>query len=161
MTAAASGCATTQVAVRPQPFPGSVAADAGIPTARPRTLASAVVDAALALRGASYRLGGDRPSQGFDCSGLVRYVFEQEHVDVPRTVADQFRAGRKVSNNRVKAGDLVFFSTTAKGATHVGIAIDRERFVHAPGTGGVVRIEPIGTPYWSRRLVGVRRITAH
>jgi cell wall-associated NlpC family hydrolase len=110
------------------------------------------------MRGVSYQLGGDSPTAGFDCSGLVQYVFAQEAIDLPRTVAQQFRAGKQVSEDHVAPGDLVFFSTTASGATHVGIVIDKGRFIHAPGAGSVVRVEQLETPYWSKRLVEARRV---
>jgi cell wall-associated NlpC family hydrolase len=137
--------------VRP---PARAAASSWIDAARSAT----VVRTALALRGTSYRWGGDSPTTGFDCSGLVQYVFQEEGIAVPRTVAEQFQAGMEVPQDDVAPGDLVFFSTTAAGPTHVGIAIDAYRFVHAPDTGGVVRVDAIGTPYWWSRLVGVRRV---
>jgi cell wall-associated NlpC family hydrolase len=117
-----------------------------------------LVQAALALRGTAYRLGGRSPATGFDCSGLVQYVFSQEAIDLPRTVAEQFGIGVRVRDDRVAAGDLVFFSARAGAPTHVGIAIDSNRFVHAPDEGGVVRVERLTTPYWSQRLAGVRRV---
>jgi cell wall-associated NlpC family hydrolase len=64
----------------------------------------------------------------------------------------------RVQDNRAEVGDLVFFSTTARGPTHVGIVVGGDQFVHAPGSGGVVRVERLTSPYWSRRLVGVRRV---
>jgi len=117
-------------------------------------------DTAVALRGTPYQLGGVTPASGFDCSGLVRYVFAQYQVDVPRTVAEQFRVGQNVSRSQVSAGDLVFFSTIGPGATHVGIVVDpdAQTFVHAPGTGAFVRVERFDTPYWRTRLIGVRRV---
>ena len=115
---------------------------------------------ALGFQGVPYRLGGEDPSGGFDCSGLVRYVFEQYRVDLPRTVADQYQFGRRVQLDDVQAGDLLFFSTIGPGATHVGIALGSVgpgEFVHAPGDGGAVRVEHFDSPYWRSRLVGVRR----
>ena len=72
---------------------------------------SQILDTALGLRGVSYRLGGEDPASGFDCSGFVRYVFGQHHVDVPRTVAEQFSAGAEVAPADIRTGDLLFFST--------------------------------------------------
>jgi cell wall-associated NlpC family hydrolase len=117
-----------------------------------------VLDTAMALQGTRYRLGGSTPDTGFDCSGLVRYVFLQQSVDLPRTVAEQARIGRHVDRAGIKPGDLVFFSTTGKGATHVGIALDGERFIHAPDSGAVVRVERLDAPYWARRYAGSRRV---
>jgi len=148
-----AACAPAVASARPAPFPGAPKiADA---SARP---VDGIIRAALALRGTAYRLGGSTPATGFDCSGLVQYVFGQEAIVLPRTVAQQFGAGVRVRDDRVTAGDLVFFSARAGTPTHVGIAIDNERFVHAPDEGGVVRVERLQTPYWSQRLVGVRRV---
>ena len=121
----------------------------------------ALVQTAVGLRGIPYRLGGEEPVGGFDCSGLVRYVFEQHNVPVARTVAEQYLEGRRVSIDDVQAGDLIFFSTVGPGATHVGIVLGTVgpgEFVHAPGEGGSVRVERYDTPYWRSRIVGVRRL---
>jgi cell wall-associated NlpC family hydrolase len=112
---------------------------------------------ALSLRGTPYKNGGtDR--QGFDCSGLVWFVFAQHGIQVPRTVGEQYRAGGEVQAADLQAGDLVFFSTTAPGASHVGIAVGGDSFVHAPTSSGVVRVERLGAPYWSTRFIGARRV---
>jgi len=150
-----AACATTTATVRPQPFPTS---SAGTPPDRaPRTR---VVDAALALRGVPYRLGGNSPRSGLDCSGLVAYVYAGDGVVLPRTVAEQHRVGRRVPLDEIVAGDLIFFSTTGPGATHVGIALGAgsTAFVHAPGSGGRVRVERFDSPYWGPRLLDARRI---
>jgi cell wall-associated NlpC family hydrolase len=138
-------------------MPGS-----GIPASAATTRRlDAVMKTALALRGTNYRLGGETPASGFDCSGFVRYVFERHQVGVPRTVAEQYEFGRKIKIEDIREGDLVFFATTAKGPTHVGIAIGPAspgEFVHAPGSGGAVRVEHFDTAYWRNKLVGVRRV---
>jgi cell wall-associated NlpC family hydrolase len=163
-----SACASgTAVAARPEPFPGLRASnepdrDAGpAPAAATPVgpMAAAVLETALELRGVPYRFGGEDPG-GFDCSGFVRYVFEQHAVALPRTVTEQYLVGRDVGDDAIRAGDLIFFSTVAPGASHVGIAIDPETFVHAPGSGSVVRLERLDTPYWRTRLVGVKRLVA-
>jgi cell wall-associated NlpC family hydrolase len=120
-------------------------------------MAYSVTGTALALRGTPYRNGGADPA-GFDCSGFVRYVFAQHGVTVPRKVGEQFRTGREVRSGQVAAGDLVFFTTVAPGASHVGIAIGGDTFVHAPSTTGEVRVERLTAPYWSTRSVGARRV---
>jgi cell wall-associated NlpC family hydrolase len=119
--------------------------------------AESIVQMALGMRGVRYRLGGEEPAGGFDCSGLVRYVFEQHQFQMPRTVIEQYRVGRRVNPRDLRVGDLLFFSTIGRGATHVGIAIGSGEFIHAPGTGEVVRVERYDTPYWRDRLVGIRR----
>lgn len=119
-----------------------------------------VLDTAVALLGSRYQLGGTTPAGGFDCSGFVRYVFAAHQLDVPRTVAEQYRVGREVARSHIGVGDLVFFSTTGPGPTHVGIVVDpaAQTFVHAPGTGSVVRVERFDTPYWGRRMLTARRL---
>ena len=117
-----------------------------------------VVGTALALRGVAYRKGGSDPN-GFDCSGFTQYVFGRHGLELPREVRDQYRFGRAVRREKRAAGDLLFFSTVAAGASHVGIAIGGDEFVHAPSSTGVVRVERLTSSYWSRRFVGARRIT--
>jgi cell wall-associated NlpC family hydrolase len=152
----AGGCATAGGALRPSPFPGTVSRSTLSPTVVP----PGVVIQALALQGTPYRLGGEEPRTGLDCSGLVRYVFRAEGIQVPRTVAEQFTAGTPVETADLKPGDLIFFDTSGPGPSHVGIAIDADSFVHAPGSGGVVRIDRLGTRYWQERLRGIKRIVA-
>jgi cell wall-associated NlpC family hydrolase len=116
-----------------------------------------VVLTAEALVGTPYRPGGEDP-RGFDCSGLVRYVLLRHGLDVPRNVANQWRLGREVDRSDIRAGDLLFFSTTGPGPTHVTLAMDRRRFIHAPNARGVVRIESLSSSYWSQRFLGARRV---
>lgn len=155
--AAAAGCASTAMA-RPEAFPRS-GGDIG-PSARVRlpSSTSGLLDTARLQRGVRYQLGGASPSEGFDCSGLVRYVFLQHGVNVPRTAAEQYRTGIDVKAANIVRGDLVFFSTTGPGPTHVGIVVDSGTFVHAPDTGAVVRQERFDTPYWTSRYLGARRL---
>jgi cell wall-associated NlpC family hydrolase len=117
----------------------------------------AVAEFALAFRGVPYRFGGADPA-GFDCSGLVQYVFAQYGINVPRIVEQQWQVGDKIKLDDVKAGDLLFFSTKGPGASHVAIALDSGRFVHAPNSTGVVRVEALSSSYWGSRFVGARRI---
>ena len=117
----------------------------------------AVAEFALAFRGVPYRFGGADPA-GFDCSGLVQYVFAQYGIYVPRIVEDQWQQGDKIKPEDIKPGDLLFFSTKGPGASHVAIALDAERFVHAPNSAGVVRVEALTSAYWGSRYIGARRI---
>ena len=169
-----AACATTRTTGKgpnvPRPFPGApsppstsdVPATAGAPSiATPPTLIDtvpAVVTTALTLRGMPYRNGGSQPSDGFDCSGLVQWVFAQHGTVLPRDVRQQFETGEKVDAHELKPGDLVFFETVSRGPSHVGIAIGGGEFVHAPSSRGVVRIEKLSTSYWSKRWVGARRL---
>jgi cell wall-associated NlpC family hydrolase len=161
LMALATGCASGGAV--PAPFPTPAPRPAGVeppPALEPPVVpigAPAVVGTALSLRGAPYRDGGSDPS-GFDCSGFVAYVFAQQGLHVPRTVSEQYAQGQPVDHDAVAPGDLVFFSTVAPGASHVGIVISRDQFVHAPSSSGVVRVESLNASYWSSRLVGTRRI---
>ena len=118
----------------------------------------ALVTTALTLKGTPYRNGGTDPS-GFDCSGFVQWVFAQHGTGVPREVRDQYRVGEEVDEDEVQPGDLVFFETVSKGASHVGIAIGNGEFVHAPSSRGVVRVERYTSGYWAQRWVGARRVS--
>ncbi len=117
----------------------------------------ALVGTALALRGTPYRNGGSDPG-GFDCSGFTQYVFAQYGVTLPRDVRSQFGVGASVKAEDLEAGDIVFFTTTEPGPSHVAIAIGGDQFVHAPSSSGVVRVEHLGSSYWSPRFIGARRI---
>ena len=112
---------------------------------------------ALDLRGTPYRNGGMDPN-GFDCSGLVWYVFARHGLSLPRTVEDQWRVGGTVEASDLQPGDLVFFTTTTPGASHVGIVIGGDSFIHAPSSSGVVRVERLGASYWASRYVGAKRV---
>lgn len=163
---AGTGCATTSTTIgrtpRPSPFPTAATAAWAEPSAGPGPVAppalEAVLQTALALQGVPYRNGGEDPSSGFDCSGFVQYVFSQHSVELPRTVDEQYRSGVRVPLSDVRRGDLIFFTTSAPGATHVGLAIGDGEFVHAPSEKGVVRIDHLDTPYWHDRFVGARRV---
>jgi cell wall-associated NlpC family hydrolase len=120
--------------------------------------AEAVVQAALTFRGVPYRNGGTDPRSGFDCSGLVQFVYAQAGVALPRETRYQYMTGRAIDRDDLEPGDLVFFRTVSDGASHVGIAVDRERFVHAPSSRGVVRVERLEAVYWASRYLGARRL---
>ena len=119
---------------------------------------TAIVTVAMMYRGVPYRNGGSDPS-GFDCSGFVQWVFAQNGIRMPREVREQYDAGRKIELKEVKPGDLLFFQTVSRGASHVGVAIGGDQFVHAPSSTGVVRVERVTSEYWSKRFVGARRIS--
>jgi cell wall-associated NlpC family hydrolase len=162
LTALAAGCASGGAVPAPFPTPAPRPASPEppyTPELPPLSPADrpAVVGTALSLRGAPYRNGGSDPS-GFDCSGFVAYVFAQQGLYMPRTVSEQYAHGQPVGSDAVAPGDLVFFSTVAPGASHVGIAISQHQFVHAPSSSGVVRVESLTASYWSSRFVGTRRI---
>ena len=159
----------------PRPFPGAPlppgagesAPPAPVPPATelpsrhvavpPATPLAAVVSTALRFVGVPYRDGGSDPS-GFDCSGFVQYVFARLGTVLPREVRDQFQLGREVDVKDVKPGDLLFFETVSRGASHVGMVVGGDQFVHAPSSRGVVRVERFTASYWAMRFVGARRV---
>jgi cell wall-associated NlpC family hydrolase len=179
-----AACATTGATPKPFPVPGmpatarhapapptagdpGVAAEpAGPATPTPVTPAAvhpsfdgyALAGTALGFRGIPYRNGGSDPN-GFDCSGFTQYVFAQYGISLPREVREQFRLGKPIRPDDLVAGDIVFFSTTDPGPSHVAIAIGGDEFVHAPSSTGVVRVEHLSSTYWSPRFIGARRVT--
>ena len=176
LCALSAACASTGAVPRPFPTPGGPVAspvppaDPGIPDSPPPPVVESgrppsppiydgysVSSTALSLRGTPYRDGGTDPT-GFDCSGFVQYVFDRHGIAVPRDVRRQFEVGRRVEPDALEPGDLIFFSTVANGASHVGIAIGGDQFVHAPSSRGVVRVERLSAQYWSDRFVGARRV---
>lgn len=149
-----SACATGGGAVpRPFPSPSSDPRDGSVITGS----TSPVVLTALSFVGVPYRNGGADP-RGFDCSGFVQYVFGRHGISTPRSVEDLFDTGKRVSSRDIRPGDLLFFRTNGRGASHVGIATGRDAFVHAPSERGRVRVERFTGEYWARRFVGVRRV---
>jgi len=115
---------------------------------------------ALGLVGTPYRTAGSDPHIGFDCSGLVVYVFrDSAGVALPRGTVDQFalKSGQPIRKN-VRTGDLVFFETGRNGVSHVGIYVGEGRFVHAPNHGGRVRLDRLDNAYWQPRYRGARRV---
>lgn len=116
---------------------------------------------ALAHLGAPYRYGGDDPGRGFDCSGLVRYVFRDAlGVELPRRTEEIGRGGLAIERDRLQPGDLVFFNTLGRAFSHVGIYIGDGRFVHAPARRGRVRVDALDEVYWAMRFDGARRLAA-
>lgn len=178
LTAGACAARSGGPSAVPRPFPGAAlppgAGEAPVADAAPpaETAADAapvaplpfaggmvesVVRTAMNYLGVPYRNGGSSPS-GFDCSGFVQYIFAQYGRLIPREVRDQYRIGHEIDLKEVRPGDLLFFQTVSRGASHVGMAIGEGRFVHAPSSRGVVRVEPYTGSYWARRFVGARRV---
>ncbi|MGF6737725.1 NlpC/P60 family protein [Paraburkholderia atlantica] len=114
---------------------------------------------AMSLVGVPYRWGGNTPDSGFDCSGLVRYVvLRAASVNLPRTTAEMSGRGESVEPDEIAPGDLIFFNTTGRAHSHVGIYVGKLRFVNAPSTGGTVRLDYLTNPYWAKRFDGIRRM---
>lgn len=121
--------------------------------------ADRVEDLALMMVGIPYKFGGSRPESGFDCSGLVVYVFRSVYqLDVGRRTVDIAQAGRTVMRENLQPGDLVFFNTLGRSNSHVGVYLGAGRFVHAPARGGAVRVESMEATYWKGRFDQARRV---
>ena len=152
------GCATT-----PPSMPTADAAASRAPrpaSGSSRLSAEQARDAtvyALGLVGTPYRYGGNTPESGFDCSGLIAHVYHRAAgVASPRSTSGLQYWGSDVSPDELRSGDLVLFGASRR-VTHAGIFVGNDRFVHAPSTGGQVRVERFSAPYWAQRLLAVRR----
>jgi cell wall-associated NlpC family hydrolase len=121
--------------------------------------ANAVLMRAISLVGTPYRYGGNTPEGGFDCSGLVNYVFrDMLELQLPRTSrALAAYQGPRIDARRLAPADLVFFGRGGN-VFHVGIYVGEGRFVHAPSTGGTVRLDHLDGPYWRDHYTGARRV---
>jgi cell wall-associated NlpC family hydrolase len=120
---------------------------------------SELVLRAMTLLGINYKFGGNTPETGFDCSGLVRYVFKEAFgLNLPRRAEEISQKGQRVSVDQLVPGDLVFFNTLKRTFSHVGIYIGNNQFVHAPSSGKSVTVENIDKTYWQTRFDGARRL---
>lgn len=132
--------------------------DVGSVNARRGSIAELVVRG-LSYVGIPYRLGGHSRDTGLDCSALIQQVYREAlGFVIPRTTREQARLGQRVDLSRLKAGDLVFFSTRRRAYSHVGLYLGDDRFLHAPSSGGEVRVEPLRKRYWVKRFSGGRRL---
>jgi cell wall-associated NlpC family hydrolase len=115
---------------------------------------------ALGLVGTPYRYGGNSPDSGFDCSGLINYVYrESANMALPRTVAEMSRLNAPdVTEDNLQSGDLVIFATDGGSRpSHAGIYVGDGRFVHAPSRGGEVRMDFLSDRYWERSYLNAKR----
>lgn len=121
--------------------------------------ANAVLMRAISLVGTPYRYGGNSPQNGFDCSGLVNYIYSDTlDLRLPRTSqALAAWQGPRIPLDRLAPADLVFFGSD-RSVSHVGIYVGEGRFVHAPRTGGTVRLDHLDGPYWRDHYSGARRV---
>ena len=121
--------------------------------------ANAVLMRAISLVGTPYRYGGNTPEGGFDCSGLVNYVYrDMLDLRLPRTSRELAAfQGPRIDPQRLASGDLVFFGSGGQ-VSHVGIYVGEGRFVHAPSTGGTVRLDFLDGSYWRDHYSGAKRV---
>ncbi|MFC3551087.1 C40 family peptidase [Lysobacter cavernae] len=140
--------------------PGAIdaVAAASLPAAEQGKIKT-VLQRALALLGTPYRWGGTDPDKGFDCSGLVGYVFRNAlGIELPRVSREMAKSGELVTDRaKLNAGDLVFFGRRGR-VDHVGIYVGEGRFVHAPSRGKDVQVSSLDTGYWSNKFMQARRV---
>lgn len=118
-----------------------------------------VLMSALSLIGIQYKYGGGSPETGFDCSGFVRYVFQQAaNLSLPHSTRALSQLGRVIPIGQLEPGDLVFFDTLKSTFSHVGIYLGGSRFIHAPSAGGSINVVNMDDAYWAKRFNGARRL---
>ncbi len=135
--------------------PGRASVKSGPPISQ--EAADDVTIYALGLVGTPYRYGGNTPDSGFDCSGLIGHVYRSRaRLNLPRSVSGLQYWGRQIDADELRTGDLVVFGRT-DSATHAGIYVGEGRFVHAPSSGGEVRLDRLNSKYWAAQKVAYRR----
>lgn len=123
-------------------------------------MADDVLLQAMAQIGVPYRWGGSSPQTGFDCSGLIGYVFNNSmNIKLPRSTTEMMRLKAPViERSRLRSGDIVFFATSGgRRVSHAGIYVGDNRFIHAPSSGGKVRIDSLDMPYWNKAYLQAKR----
>ncbi len=161
LAAVVAGCGRDRDDVRPAPPRTEPVGQRAWPQVVPADPASAnaVLMRAISLVGTPYRYGGNTPEGGFDCSGLVNYVYrDMLDLKLPRTSRDLAAyQGPRIEPQQLATADLVFFGSGGN-VTHVGIYVGEGRFVHAPSTGGTVRLDHLDGSYWRRHYSGSKRV---
>ncbi|MCO6517763.1 MAG: C40 family peptidase [Snodgrassella sp.] len=115
----------------------------------------------MSLIGRPYRYGGSTRDNGFDCSGMVQYVYQQAlQVNLPRTARDIAAVSTPIRMRDLQVGDLVFFNTSGQIYSHIGLYIGNGEFIHAPSSNGVIRTARLDQPYFSQRFTGARTLFA-
>jgi len=120
-------------------------------------VAAKAVDYAREMLGRPYKFAGDTP-EGFDCSGLVKYSYGRAGISMPRDTQSQHRMSVLVSTHGLREGDLLFFDQEGKKKSHVGMYLGKGRFIHAPSSGGKVRIDSMNAEFWKKHFVEARRV---
>src|SRR5687768_11267564 len=146
-------------AVRPSIAGPVVPARLNPPPSDPRA-SNEVLIRAIGLVGTPYRYGGNSPEGGFDCSGLVGFVFrDAAGLALPRSTRELIDIpAREIKRDELQPGDLVYFNPAGGRVSHIGIYVGEGRFVHAPSRGGTVRLDALGSSYWNRHFVGAKRV---
>jgi murein DD-endopeptidase len=150
-----AACATTSHDIS---LPKEPAHSPQAPVERPPSPVQLMIHTAASMIGQPYRFGGAAPG-GFDCSGLVEYSATSAGIHVPRTAAEQLRIGAPVKRTDLQAGDLIFMHLASK-ELHVGIALDSQLFVHAPSSGGHVRVDSLIASPYAKGFIGARRVVS-
>lgn len=121
--------------------------------------ATGLITQAMDLLGVPYRRGGNSEASGFDCSGFVRYLYENSVGQLlPRRAEEQARSTEVIDRSELKPGDLVFFNTMKRAFSHVGIYVGDGKFIHSPRAGKAVKVEDMRDAYWQKRFNGARRV---
>jgi cell wall-associated NlpC family hydrolase len=131
------------------------------PAENPNPAAEDVLFRALGLVGTPYRWGGNTPDSGFDCSGLIGFVYrDAAGIALPRSTRDMIvMRAPSVGREQLQSGDLVFFATSGGSqVSHAGIYVGEGRFVHAPATGGTVKLDSLDKPYWQKAYLDAKRV---
>lgn len=158
---ASSACSAVEPKIEPAanaPIPTELAPQAPADSSWAATAQEVLVNA-LSLTGIKYKYGGNSPETGFDCSGFVRYVFQQAaSMTLPHNTRALSRLGESIPVAQLQPGDLVFFNTLKSTFSHVGIYLGDNRFIHSPSAGGAINVVNMNDSYWSKRFNGARRI---
>jgi hypothetical protein len=108
--------------------------------------------------GVRYKTGGSQPATGFDCSGLVHWIFAQHGIDLPRTAKEQTFAGIGVARKKLRPGDVVVFKISGRNNLHTGVYTGNGKFIHSPSSGKKVREDTLESKYWKPRFLAARRL---
>ncbi|WP_147818699.1 C40 family peptidase [Salidesulfovibrio onnuriiensis] len=125
---------------------------------KPTAKEAGVIKTARSVKGRRYKWGGDSPAKGFDCSGLIFWVYRSHGIPVPRVSWEQYRAGRFVEKGDIRPGDIVFYKVQTGKSIHVGIVTEKGTFIHSPRSGKGVTESDMNNPFWREHYVGARRL---
>lgn len=153
-----SACSMAVHRAEPPDAASPRAAHAAPPDAPSPVLAKEVLIRAIGLVGTRYRYGGADPDEGFDCSGLVGFVFrDAAGIELPRSALEIGALDKAVAQADLEGGDIVLFAERGR-VSHVGIYVGERRFVHSPKHGANVRLDDLDAPYWREHFAGARRV---